>query len=427
MTKVLLINPHQTSQGSFSNAPLGLLYLAGTLKKNNINVELIDGYLVGFEGITDKISEFEPDIIGITSYTPGRHKALQIASWTHQNYPDILVILGGAHPTIMWKQLMDNYNFISACVVGEGEQTMLEIAQGKPFNQVDGLAYRDNNKTIINKQRTYFNSLDDIPFPAWELCELNKYPGQQGFVNVRGELINISQTRIPLVSSRGCTGNCEFCSTWWIWKKYRHRSGKNIVDEIEMLYNKGYKHFVFEDDAMTLDRQPVIDMCDEIIKRDLKIAFFATTRVDAMDEELAGKLKEAGCYEVSMGVESGSPQILKTINKHINLDQSKEAIKVLKNAGIKTCALIMVGNIGESDETINETVKFLQESEVDSIGSLGMVWVMPGTKLYYYCKSKGMIDDKFWLNDQEVFVFKESFDEKDLSKWATAVCNRQLV
>jgi len=425
--KILLINPHQTSQGGFSNVPLGLLYLAGTLKKNDIEVDLVDGYLVGFDGIRAKIDEYKPDIIGITSYTLGRHKALQIASYTRSKHPKIMIVVGGAHPTIMWPQLLANYDFIDACGLGEGEITMLEIAKGKDFKDIDGIAYKENNKPKFNKPRKYIENLDDIPFPAWELSEPHRYPGHKGFRETRGEMIDISKSRIPLVTSRGCTGNCTFCSTHWIWRGYRHRSGKNVADEVEALYRAGHRHFVFEDDAMTLDRQPVIDMCDEIIKRDLKIAFFCTTRVDAMDLELATKLKEAGCYELSVGIESGSPEILKTINKHIDLEQSKNAIDVLHQAGIKSCALIMVGNVGETNKTINETVKFLKESGVDSIGTLGQVWVLPGTKLYLYCKEKGLIDDSFWLGGEEVFVFKEGFDEKQLEKWAVAINNREYI
>ena len=425
--KVLLINPHQTSQGGFSNAPLGLLYLAGTLKKNDIEVNMVDGYLVGFEGIRAKIDEYKPDIIGITCYTPGRHKTLQIASYTRSRYPKTMIVVGGAHPTIMWNQLLSAYDFIDACGLGEGEMTMLEITQGKKFKDIEGIAYRENGKPKMNKPREYFENLDDVPLPAWELCEFDKYPGQPGFKETRGEAINISQARIPLVTSRGCTGDCSFCSTWWIWRGYRHRSGKNVVDEIEALYKAGYKHFVFEDDAMTLDRQPVIDMCDEIIKRDLKIAFFCTTRVDALDLELATKLKEAGCYELTIGVESGSPKILKTIGKHIDLKQSKKAIDILHQVGIKSGALIMVGNVGETDETINETVRFLKESGVDGVGSLGAVWVLPGTRLYFYCKKKGYLDDSFWLSEEQVYVFKEGFDERQLQKWTKAIYEREYV
>ena len=428
MPKILLINPHQTAQGGFSNAPLGLLYLAGMLRQSGFSdVDLIDGYLERFEGICAKIDDMRPDIVGITSYTPGRHKALQIASWIRSRYPKTLIVLGGAHPTIMWRQLLEHYPFIDLCGLGEGEMTMIDIASGKPFKDINGVAYLNEGKARVNTPRKYFENLDDIPFPAWDLCDLDKYPGQSGLHEVRGSYIDKTQPRVPMVTSRGCTGNCTFCSTWWIWKGYRHRSGKNVVDEMEMLYKKGYQHFVLEDDAMTLDRQPVIDMCDEIIKRDLKIAFFATTRVDAMDEEMASKLKEAGCYEVSLGIESGSPKILKTINKHIDLSQSKNAIKILKEAGIKTTALIMVGNMGETDETINETVKFLQETEVDEIGSLGMVWIMPGTRLYAECVRQGVIKDSYWLEGQETAVLHDGFDDAQLRKWGQAVITKQYV
>jgi radical SAM superfamily enzyme YgiQ (UPF0313 family) len=180
-----------------------------------------------------------------------------------------------------------------------------------------------------------------------------------------------------------------------------------MANELEQLVSKGFSHFVFQDDAMTLDLPKTKAMLSEIIKRKLQIAFFATTKVDSFDDELATLLYDAGCYGISVGVESGDENILKRIGKGNIIEKTKQTVKQAQKAGLNICALTMVGNPGETNQSINNTINLLREMKIQSVGTLGEVWVLPGTALYNQCKFRGLIDDSFWLGEKEVYVYKE--------------------
>ena len=385
--KVLLVNPHDTSQGGFSNAPLGLLYLASAVR-DIAEVKISDGYVVGKYGIFKDIDEFQPDIVGITCYTPGRQKALEIAKYAKDK--GCKTILGGPHPSLMATQIFAHYPFVDIIVEGEGEWALRDIVLN---NTIEKNLYRE----------PLIKNLDDIKFPAWDIIDLMKYPGGSGEHNG----VPLGEPRIPIIFSRGCTGHCNFCSTWHIWRKYRTRSPGNMVDEIELLMSMGHHHFVFEDDAMTCDLDNTKAMLKEIGKRNLRIAFHSTLKVDSFDQELADLLRLAGCYGISIGIESGSQKMLKSIGKTILLDDTRRMIAQAKKSGLAICALTMVGNPGETDETINETISFLKELKVTDIGTIGCVWVLPGTAIYRKCLKDGLITDEFWLGEKEVFVYKE--------------------
>lgn len=422
--KVLLVNPPNTSQGGFSNAPLGLLYLAGALEQDGHEVALVDGYLDGWDGI-DRALSTGPEMVGITCYTPGRHNAMECAR--RAKGVGAMTVLGGPHPTIMWKQILENYPEVDLCVLGEGEMTIRELAMWPNPGAVSGLAYRSSLGPVQTPHRPQVKNLDLIDFPAWHLCELDRYPGGSGIVEARNHYIHLGQVRVPIVATRGCRHHCWFCSSWWIWEGHRARSGANVADEVQILVERGYHHFVFEDDAFTQYRASIMDFCMEVVDRDLPIAFFCTTSVDAFDAELARALKYAGCYGVSFGIESGSQRILDRIGKGTTVYQNEMAILQAKAAGLAVCALIIVGNVGETDDTINETVGFLRRCDVQDIGTLGALWVFPGTALHGYAKRQGYVDDNYWLGPQETFTLYDGWTPEHLGRWHHAVCTRTFL
>jgi len=414
MKKVLLVNPFETEQSGFSNPPLGLLYLAGTLLKHGFEVKVVDGCLFGRDAVKEAVKEFQPHLVGITCLTPGRKKVLEVAKIVKDFNRNTPVVLGGTHPTIMYNQIMEHYPFIDYIVLGEGENTFLEIAQEKEPIEIDGLVYRDKGKIIKTAARKFVENLDNIPFPAWHLIDLKEYPAR-GKGSIRG--INLEkEPRISVIFSRGCKGHCDFCSTWWIWKGWRHRSPDNMVNEIEWLYKDfRIRHFCFADDAMTVDRQATIDLCDEIILRGLNIAFHVTTRTDCVDEIVLQKLKEAGCYNIAFGIETGSPRLLEKMHKENDVATSERAIRLCKQMGLKVTVLIIVGNVGETEETITETINFLKISQPDEIGLTGALWIFPGTQLYQYCKREGIINDDFWLTDEPYMTYTREHSMKMLA------------
>lgn len=413
MKRILLINPSGTEQGGYSNPPLGLLYLAGTLLKGGFKVKVIDGCVEGAGAIERMLLDFQPEIVGITCLTPARKKALEAARLAKKINSGILTVLGGAHPTIMHSQLMGNYPFVDYVVLGEGEAAFLEIAQGKPASEIAGLVYRKDGVSLKTTQRKYVEDLDAIPFPAWHLVDLKKYPARgAGIVN---GIDLAKEPRISVIFSRGCSGHCDFCSTWWVWRGWRRRSPGNMADEMELLYRDfGVRHFCFADDSMTVDRVAVMRLCDEIIARRLKIAFHVTTRTDCVDEALISKLKAAGCYNIAFGIETASPALLEKMGKENSVEASVRAIALCRQAGIKVTALIIAGNVGETEGTIKETVAFLRKTRPDEVGCVGGLWILPGTKLYRDCVRRGLINDDFWLGDEPYMVYTAEHSAAEL-------------
>ena len=415
MKRVLLINPHDTAQDGYSNPPLGLLYIAGTLQKNGFPVQIVDGCLEGIEAIRKALVDFHPQFVGITCLTPGRKKALEVARIARETDPGILIVLGGAHPTIMYKQMLEQYNCVDVIVRGEGEQTFLKIVQGTPYESIPGIAYRRNNGNVVKTpENENVAHLDEIPFPAWNLVDLSLY---RAWGNGTFNGINLAKVpRVSVIFSRGCTGHCDFCSTWWIWKGYRNRSPENMADELEWLYRDlGVRHFCFADDAFSVNREATMGLCNEIIKRGLRIAFFATTRTDCVDAELLRLMKQAGCYEVSYGIETASQELLDGMNKENEINNAVAAIRMTKEAGIRATALMIVGNIGETDETVQETLRFLKRANPDVVASAGGLWILPGTKVYQHSKKLGFIDDGFWLSDEPYKVYTLEHSLKKLA------------
>ena len=426
--RVLLINPPETEQVTFNNPPLALLYLAGTLKKHKVNVRVVDGFFSGWHGVRDSIISFKPQIVGIPCLTPFRHCSYRIAKIAKKINPKTLVVFGGAHATIMHKQLIEHYPFIDVVVRGEGEKTFLEIAEGLKFEKIKGITYRRKKEAVINPPQEYFENLDEIPFPAWELVDLHRYPPLAVGEGVFNGIDLRKEPRISVVFSRGCPGSCNFCSTWWIWRKWRCRSGKNMADEIELLYKKyGIRHFCFADDCMTANSQKTIDFCQQIIKRKIKAAFNVTTRTDAVNLRLLRYLKEAGCYVINYGVESASPRILQLMNKKTSVEEAKRAIELTKKVGIKVSALMITGNVGETISTLNQSIRFLRKTKPDFVGTVGGLWVFPGTKLYYALKAKGEINDDFWLSKKPFMVYKGNFSALQLRYFRMALEKRMLI
>lgn len=195
-----------------------------------------------------------------------------------------------------------------------------------------------------------------------------------------------------------------------------------MADEIELLYTDfGIRHFCFADDALTINREATIGLCDEIINRKLKIAFHATTRTDCVDEVILAKLKEAGCYKIAYGIETASPKLLENMGKENDIGTSERAITLTKKAGIIVTALIIVGSVGETPETVQETVNFLKRTKPDEVGSVGGLWILPGTKLYRESKKIGFIDDNYWLKNEPFKIYTVEYSREQLDKF-----NRQV-
>lgn len=405
-SKVLLVNPPNVEQGGYTPSPLGLLYLAGYIRnKSKAHVSIIDGSLLGEKTVFQALTSHKPNLVGISSLTPGRHEAIRVARLVKQINPTCKTVLGGIHPTLMWQQVMQEYPHVDFIVRGEGEETLYDLVMGKPLSAIGGLVWRKKKQVIHNPDRKLIANLNELPFPAWDLVDPRMYPpwgkGTANGINLETE------TRYPIIFSRGCMACCTFCSSWKVWKGYRYRNGVHVADEMEMLIKKyDAKHFVFYDDTLTGNEHEIINFCKEVVKRKLHVAIHGTTRIDLVSEKVLRWMKKAGFYEISYGIESGSPNMLVNINKRINLDLIVRGAKFTKKAGIRFCALMMYGLPRETQRDRRLTDQLLKKIKPDSIGSIGEVWIFPGTALYEQAKNAHLLDDRFWLTNKPYYIYR---------------------
>lgn len=417
--KLLLINTPGIEQDGYRPSPLGILYLAAYVRKYcpKTKVDLIDGAIEGIKNVKKKITTFQPDLIGFSCLTPSRINAIKTAKIAKKIIPQVKIVLGGAHPTIMWQQMMDNYPQIDFIVRGEGEATLKDLLEGIEPAEIKGLVWRQEGKKIVNNSdRSLIKNLNRIPFPAWQMVNPLKYP-PRGKGSINGVDLE-KTTRVPLIFSRGCMGACTFCSSWWIWRGYRSRSGVNVVKEVELLYRKyGVRHFAFQDDTLTGNKKEIKRFCIEIAKRKIKAAFYGTTRADQVDLPLLRLMKKVGFYEISYGIETGSEEMLKRINKKEDIQTAIRAVALTKKAGIRACALMMYGLPEESGNDRQATEKLLKSAKPDAIATIGEVWIFPGTVLYEQAKKARLISDKFWLGRRPYYVYRGGIGGDKINRW----------
>ncbi|MFH1442216.1 MAG: radical SAM protein [Candidatus Omnitrophota bacterium] len=422
--KVLLINPPDSSLGRTTDAPLGLMYIAAVLREKKIQVHILDAFLDGWNSVLPKLKEYQPDIVGIACQTYARLAAIKTAKMIKDNFDNIAIILGGHHPTLMGHQLLDNYPFIDMVCMGEGEYLMAELCTGQELEHILGLGFRKDKNVFINAARVNIDNLDILPFPAWDLVNPKRYSTHNNFI-YNG--INLGKEAGAGISfSRGCIGRCTFCSNNLMWKKWKHRSPIKVVDEIEYL-NQTYniRCFQFNDDCFSVNKKATIELCNEIIKRSLKIIFSIITRADCVDEVILKSLKEAGCHTVSFGIETAAPALLQAMKKPIKLEISAKAINLVNSFNIRSTALLIAGCPGENWETVNTTIDFLKKANPSSIEVANGLKLFPGTELYNMAKRDGIINDKFWLSDYHWKIYTKENSRLKLNIFANAIQNRK--
>jgi anaerobic magnesium-protoporphyrin IX monomethyl ester cyclase len=385
MSKVLLINPKGSELASHGNSqvPVGYLYLAAECLRLGHQVRFVDGIISSNREIRDSF-KWNPDIIGIQCLTIRRKQSFDLVRLARKFCPSSRIIMGGPHPSSCRQQVLDNYPVDDVCV-GEGEKwiaSYVEIGQG-------------TNET--------YDNLDDIPFPAWELVDFRQYCSH--FKPAYG-------LKAWVVFSRSCSWSCSFCSVWSIWGKYRTRSPQNFLEELRYLYyHRKVEQFNFVDDNTTQDREAIMGACEAIIRDGMKIKFHFLTRVDCVDLELLKALRTAGCHQIDYGVESGHPTILKNVHKDANKDISdypkkcEKAIRETKEAGIATTALAMIGNKGESHETIFTTRRFLRKIKPTHIHPFRGVYLLPQTALFQLAKRENYLTDECWLDEDKTYFY----------------------
>ena len=348
--RFLLVNPFYPIDENPS-PPLGLAFLAAALERAGVDVRVLDLVVnpYGREWLADYLSEYQPDIVGATSVTMSFDSAMAVLEDVKGINPEIRTVMGGPHVSFRAVESMKEFPALDFIIQGEGEESVVEltaaVARGSGFEDILGLVFRRDGGIVCTETRLPGIDVNSLPVPARHLLPLGRY--------------RTLGMAISMTTSRGCPFNCIFCvGRKMVGAKVRYRDPLKVVDEFEYLSTLGFHQINIADDLFTANKKHCIDVCDEMLRRGIKSKWTSFARVDTVSPEVLFKMKEAGCTAVSFGVESGVPEILKTIRKGITLDQVIAAVKMCTDADVIPHASFILGLPGETPETIRQTVAF---------------------------------------------------------------------
>ncbi len=368
--RIFLIAPRVES---FSDIPpIGLGHIASFLDYKGISYDLLDLNL-GYSDIDlmQKIKELSPDLVGVTGHTVLKHKSLYslINKISNEGYD---TVIGGPLVSTFHSKVLEDCN-VTYAVKFEGEDTLLELCDGRPLEGIRGLIYRKNGRIIENEDRARQQNLDEIPFPAYKGFELQKYP----------------RKTLAIISSKGCPYNCNFCQFKILsGNKFRARSAENVIEELSYWYSKGYRSFEFYDDNLLVDKKRISKICDLIVESKLTgmILVAGYVRVDHIDEAITKQMRRAGFVQVSLGAESGNDRVLKKMNKGQTVSQIKKAVKLLCDLKFRVVLDTTIGHPAETMLDARETINLALKLPIYKSYFYNLVPI-PGTELYEWVKN----------------------------------------
>ena len=364
--------------------------MAAVLDQDGFEVKIIDCPVNQYdhEKLKAELSAFQPGLVGTGSMTPTIESALKCAQVAKEVCPEATVVMGGPHATFADREVLTNEKAVDLIVRGEGEETLLELAHqsttGRKLSDIKGITFRKNQEIIQNPMRPFIQNLDALPLPAYKFLPIEKY-----FVSKRKLL--------PIITSRGCPYACSFCvASQMFGQKFRARSPKNVLEELEWLQNEfGAEGVAFQDDTFTFDRKRAIEICDGIIERKIGLHWGCGTRADVVTKEVLDKMAQAHCDETMFGVESGCPTIRAVLKKGVTNQQIENAIQWAKEAGMFVTVSVILGYPGETKESLQETLDFAAKIEPDDVW-LCHATPYPGTHLREIIEEKGWPMSRDW-------------------------------
>lgn len=360
--------------------PTDLMYLAAVAEKAGFEAKIVD-YSQGGDFEAD-LREFQPDFLLVNIATPTFKTDIEALTIAKEICPNVVTIGKGAAFLTIAQDVMYFAKDLDFIIYGEPEETLRELIIGVAPYRILGLYYRDDLRVKFTGARPFNENLDELPFPARHLVDNNIYRRP-----------DTGEVQAVIKVSRGCPYHCFFClATPVSGAKVRKRSPQNIVDEIKECVEKYHiRNFLFWSDIFNVDKKWVMELCQLIIDNGLDIVWSANTRADTADEEMAEMMYKAGCRLVSIGVESGSQEMLNHIGKKITLDEVRVTVKIFKKYGIRIYNYFVIGLPWETEDTIEDTIDFAIELDSDFI-SFYTATPLPGTKFYAYAKENNLID-----------------------------------
>ena len=402
MKVVLTTSPRAEGDLERSGLPfLGIGYIGSWLKKYGYGVKIIDPHVLslGVEESVEKILEYNPQAVGVTATTDNRFKAIDLIKKLKGKNPDLFIFVGGPHFAMTARNALEKIPEIDVVVKGEGEITSQElldaVQKNNSFNTIRGIFYRDSNsgKIVETPDRPFVRNIDIFPI-NWDLYEMDNYYRNIDGTKIRG---------IGVISSRGCPNRCAFCVNAAFRKGImRLRDPIKFVDEVEFLKNKyGFRGFDFWDDTMTVVKEHVRKICEEILRRKLDIIWYARARVNTVDRDLLKLMRKAGCIRISYGVESGSPRILRIIRKNITLEQTINAVKQASDMGMSIVTNFMVNLPYETENDLKMTIELMKKlAKIKNvIPAYGFSIIYPGIEMEEMAKKEGILPKDFSWNE----------------------------
>lgn len=394
---VLLINPPwvvRNSKNLWRNVasvmpPLGLAWLAAVLERDGHHVRILDANAdqLFVDQVPPWVREHGPfELVGITATTPLIENALEIARLLKIGWPEVRIVLGGVHPTVLPEEVLSDAA-VDVVVRGEGENTLREIAAEKPWEAIDGISYRCDGAIVHNPRRELIRDLDSLPFPAYHLLPMPKYRPAAG-----------AAKRTPATSvlaTRGCPGRCTFCYRLF-GPRLRCRSGRAVAEEVKLLQDRyGVKEICFYDDTFTAVRREVKAFCRAIDEMHLDLTWSCFSRIDTFHEDVFRMMKQSGCHQVMFGVETCNRQILENINKRTDPDMVQGVIRATQKIGMEVRAAFMLGNPGETEATLEENIRFAPRLNPD-LALFNITTPYPGTEMFRWAEENGYLLTRDW-------------------------------
>jgi anaerobic magnesium-protoporphyrin IX monomethyl ester cyclase len=406
--RVLLVAPRvHLPIETRTSPPLSLAYLAATSERRGDEVRVYDGN-VERQSLPDALREFNPDIVGISANTIQIKSAWRDAALVRES-SSAAVVLGGPHPSVLPDESLAQPG-VDFVVRGEGEATWAELCgaiEGRPRSEwaaaVEGVAGISHNllgQVKHNPQRPPIQDLDGLPFPAYHLFKMDRYTNLQPTIDAP------RVPSYPILTSRGCPYQCSYCCQTGP-RLWRARSAESVVAEWRWLVQDlGAKEIGVLDDSFNIDRKRVLAICDLLIKEGLNHVpwiMINGIRANLADEELLTRMRQAGCIRTAFGVESGNQRILDdVIGKKLTLEQVRQAFRAARAAGMETIGFFIIGLPGETEETMEDTIRFACELD-PLVANFSMATPFPGTRMYQQVKQGGRI----LVKDYDDYAFFE--------------------
>jgi anaerobic magnesium-protoporphyrin IX monomethyl ester cyclase len=425
MARILLINPSyiptyggtKTAVTSPYFPALGLAAIAATARERGHTVKILDLSYRAYDHtlVRQAIEEMQADVVGVTATTPLMNQVRDISVLVKdiqkESGKQIFAIAGGPHVTALPEESLRE-SMLDAVFIGEADYSFADFCDALALEKIQGLYYRKGNEMISTGWRPLIEKLDDLPMPAWDLYNPDDYKGIVGHLLAKRTPITVAEF------SRGCVFECDFCaSKITLGKGYRKKSPERCAAEVKKIEEVGFKEFWLADDIFTSDQKWAINVCKAIKQAQADVTWTCTNgiRVESADDLVFNALREAGCYRVSFGFESGNDAILKSFGKggKATIEQGRKAVMLARKAGLDTAGTFLLGLAEDTESTMNDTIAYAKELPLDML-KFGVTIAFPGTIMFNRYAQKGLVRSYDW---DEYFAFTDEtlFNHEHLS------------